>query len=84
MTDIERVYQNFWRPIIENKDGSINIDQVKFELYDYYQAIQNVTKVYDEITNGKFTKLNTDARHVIDAAEDYYEGVFAGVNKGVI
>ncbi len=70
--EIEKCYQNFWRDLIECEDGSLNIEQVKLELYDYYQAIQNVTKVYDEITCGKFTKINTDPQVIIEAAEQFF------------
>lgn len=82
MSEVEQVYQDFWRFIIEKKDGSMNLDQLKLELYDYYQAIQNVTKVYEEITAGRFTKLNTDPQHIIDAAEERYRNLYETYDVG--
>lgn len=67
--EVEKVWEEFWAPIVLNADGSVNLDQVKKELYDFRTCIEEVTKVYDSITNGQFSKPTTTAAYVIDAVE---------------
>ena len=52
----EEVYNEFWKDIIENKDGTINKEQLKKELADFSVMIEEVPKVYSEITGGKLSK----------------------------
>jgi hypothetical protein len=40
------------------------------ELHDWYVALHEVPKVYGELTNGRFTKPNTMAQYVIEAARE--------------
>jgi len=69
MNKVDEVYEEFWKVIIE-PNGEIDFDQVKRELYDYYIAMQEVSKVYFEITDGKFSKPNTLAQYILD---EFYE-----------
>lgn len=66
MKDYEKVYNEFWKGIIENKDGVVNIDQVKRELSDYYFMLNEVPKVYCEVTNDNISKPNTYAYEVLN------------------
>ena len=72
MNNVNAVYEEFWKSIIE-PDGEIDFEQVKKELFDYWVVIHEVSKVYCEITNGKFSKPNTAAEYIIEAVEEYYE-----------
>lgn len=63
---------DFWKKIVCNPDGSLNETQVRKELHDFYIAMQCVPKVYDHITGGTISKILTDPKHVIDAAEENY------------
>ena len=72
MSDVNKVYEEFWKFIIE-LDGEIDFEQVKRELYDYRIVMQEVSKVYCEITEGKFSKPNTKAEHIIEAVDEYNE-----------
>ena len=72
MSDVDDVYEEFWKSIIE-PDGEIDFEQVKKELFDYWVVIHEVSKAYCEITNGKFSKPNTAAEYIIEAVEEYYE-----------
>ena len=47
---IEENFNTFWKDIVTNEDGTINIEQVKKELYDYSQYIHETSIVYDTIT----------------------------------
>lgn len=62
---IDDVYNDFWKDIVE-VDGELDKEQIKRELFDYYVAIREVGKVYDELTMGAFTKPNTAAEYVIN------------------
>lgn len=63
--DVERVYQDFWKEIICDKDGKVDIEQVKKELCDYYKILQEVPKVYSEVTGGVLSKPLYDAETVL-------------------
>lgn len=67
--DVEETFENFWKDIIE-PDGVLDLDQVKRELHDYKMLLDEVPKVYGEITGGRISKPNTLAFHVLSAHED--------------
>ena len=69
-TEVEKVYTDFWKDIIENSDGSINMEQLKSELYDYHFIIGNTAKVFCELTGSRISKPNTLADVVITVAND--------------
>ena len=70
--DVEQVYQDFWKEIICDKDGNIDIEKVKNELCDYYIMLQEVPKVYIEITDGLLSKPLYDAEIVLGVFRDRY------------
>lgn len=65
--DVESNWENVWKQIVLNEDGTVNLGQVKRELFDYWACMQEVTRVYDELTCGVLTKPNTQAQYVLDA-----------------
>jgi len=69
LEDYELKYDSFWKEIIE-KDGVVNIDQVKRELYDFAMMIKEVGEVYCHVTNGAISKPNTCSDVVIDIHDD--------------
>ena len=69
MKEVNRVYDEFWKDIIE-PNGIVDFDQVKRELYDYRTCLSEVSKVYDEITNGRISKPNAAAEYVLDEFYD--------------
>ena len=73
--DVERVYNEFWLPIIteEMADGEhvgIMPMAVKRELYDYSILLEHVPKVYMYATGGRVSKPNTVAAAVIGEYEE--------------
>ena len=77
----EEKYNSFWKEIVENEDGTINMDQLKKELSDFTLLIANVTKVYCNLTNSKISKPLTDPDVVIAVVEDcfaesFYEKIY--------
>lgn len=75
MTDeqqkVEQEFERFWKNIIINKDGTLNVSQIKKELYDYSVLLREVPKVYDALTGGKISKANTKAEAVIEVAREH-------------
>ena len=50
MEEVEKVYQEFWKEIVENEDGTLNVEQVKRELADFSMVMDNCTSAYSEMT----------------------------------
>ena len=69
--EIEQVWKEFWLPLLE-KDGKIDMEQVKKELYDFRMVMKNASKVYEHITSGKISYANTSADAVISEADNSY------------
>lgn len=55
----EEEYNEFWKDIVENEDGTLNKDQVMRELSDYSMVMDNCAKAYYTMTNGLISKQNT-------------------------
>lgn len=71
--DYEQVWKECWEEICTNEDGSLNLDQIKRELYDYWFMLENVPVVYEHITGGLLSKTNYYASSVIEAADNYQQ-----------
>lgn len=69
--EVERVYQEFWKGIVEN-NGELDLEQVKKELFDFWQVMERVPKVYMHITGGHVSKILTDPGVVMSLADDFY------------
>ena len=52
-------YNDFWRDIVENEDGTLNKDQVMRELSDYSMVMDNCARAFYTMTNGRISKQNT-------------------------
>jgi len=61
-------YNEYWKDIIE-KDGEVDMNQLKKELFDYSNLMDNASKVYCHITNGMMSKVNYAADTVIAEAD---------------
>jgi hypothetical protein len=70
--DYKAVYDDFWKEIVENEDGTLNLDQVQRELSDYYSAMELVPRAYSEVTGDRISKLLTDPSAVAEEAEHHY------------
>ena len=70
MEDYEKVYEDFWKRIVENPDGTLNVDQVKRELADWHFSMGQVSQVYSHITGGELSKPNYYASGVIAVADE--------------
>lgn len=70
--EVEKVWEEFWKPIV-TQDGAISLNQIKKELYDFYNMMEEVGVAYDYVTGGVISKPNTAAVHVIAAFDEYVE-----------
>ncbi|MFF2529275.1 hypothetical protein ACFVS2_10275 [Brevibacillus sp. NPDC058079] len=73
--DYEKNWEEFWKDICTNQDGSINLDQVKRELSDYQMVMNTASEVYCHITGDAISKVNTRASAIISEADAYYERI---------
>lgn len=63
--DYKKTYNEFWKDIVE-KDGKLNKDQIMRELSDFSFMLDQVPKVYCEVSGGMISKTNTYAYEVIE------------------
>jgi hypothetical protein len=77
-TDYEQTFDEFWREIVVNPDGTLNLDALKRELHDYRALLENVPEVYAHVSGGKVSKANTDPVHVKAAHEDLLDAAYDG------
>lgn len=68
--EVEKNWQDFWKELVTNSDGTINVDQVKKELYDFHFVMHGAGKVYDALSWGRVSKPNTDPDVVIRVVQD--------------
>ena len=78
--EVERIWNDFWVPILQG-NGELDLDKVKAELYDYKIVMEEVSKVYDHITNGRISKPNTQSDVVISETEDCYFWLYNNRNN---
>jgi len=71
--DYEIKYNDFWKDIVENKDGTLNKDQVARELFDYSSLLDNVPTVYSHVTGDTLSYPSYCASSVIEAYETNLE-----------
>ena len=65
-------YEEFWKDIVENEDGTLNKDQIMRELSDYSMVMDNCAKAYYTMTNGRISKQNTMFFEVEGIFNDLY------------
>ena len=70
--EVQKIYDERWKSLVENEDGTLNKDAIMNELCDYSGFMKNVSKFYCEMTNGKLSKPNYLASVMIAELEDNY------------
>ena len=74
--DYNKDWEEFWKEIVTNPDGSINLEQLKKELSDFSIVMEEVPKVYTHITGGKLSYITYQANVVTDEADNYYYNTY--------
>ena len=70
---VEEQWNDFWKDIVCNPDGSVNMEQIKKELSDFRYLMKQVPKVYCEVTGNTLSKIMYPAEKVIECFNDYTE-----------
>lgn len=70
MSDYEKDYEEFWKRLVENKDGTLNLDQIKRELSDYKFLMEHASSVYCELTG--LSKTHYSANTILTRVFDKY------------
>lgn len=73
MNEVEKLWQSHWKAICTHPNGSIDLEQIKKELYDFSFLLEQVPIIYCAVTGGKLSKPYYPSRVVIDAFEDHVE-----------
>lgn len=68
--DYMATFNEFWRELVTDDTGQLDLDKVARELADYSLLLDEVPKAYDEVTGGQLSKPNTAAHHVVAAADE--------------
>ena len=74
--EVEEKWESFWKSIVCNKDGSLNMEQIKKELFDYSTVMDCASKAFDAVTGGRLSKPNSDPGWVEQFAEEHYRSIF--------
>lgn len=67
---VEKEWNEFWKEIVCNKDGSINLEQLKKELSDFSFLLEQVSEVYNHITDGLLSEVGYTAEKVINVVNE--------------
>ena len=73
---VNKSFDENWKDIVTNPDGSINLGQIKKELYDYTFLMKNASEVYCDITGGKLSKTNYYSSVIISEADENYREIY--------
>jgi hypothetical protein len=72
-TKIEENYQKIWKNIVK-KDGIIDLEQLKKELFDFSFMIKQVPLIYSKISKGLLSKPHYYAHVLIEQLEkNFYD-----------
>lgn len=69
-TDYMKTYAGRWARIVQNPDGTLNLDAVARELADYDALIDRVTEVYLAVTAERIGNPAATAQAVIDIVNE--------------
>lgn len=70
---IENGWQNKWKEILENPDGSINVEQLKKELSDFDDLIDRMSTLTCFITRDRLSYPTYPVRTLIGVMEEIQE-----------
>lgn len=79
--EVMEKFNSFWRDLVCDEQGNLDLLKVAAELYDYSVVLDQVPRVYMDITNGKLSKPHYEASVVIAAATDAVNDLWDEVLK---
>ena len=69
---VKKDWEEFWKDIVCDEAGKVNLEQVKKELSDFRFMIDQVPKVYSEVTGGRLSYPNYEAETVLTLFRDEF------------
>lgn len=70
-----KLWEEFWKDICTNEDGTLNLEQIQRELADFHFMIKHVPKVYCTVTGDTLSKPTYDSKTVIKYYENHLNEV---------
>jgi hypothetical protein len=81
--DYKKDYEDFWKEIVENKDGSLNKEQIMKELSDYSMLQENMANLFCLATGNKVSYVTTLPGVVYSLFEEELSDAYeSGYNDG--
>jgi len=77
MNEVEKCWEEKWKDIIMNEDGTVNLKQLKLELHDFSLVMGCASEAFCLVTGGKLSKPNSDPKWVEHFAEEHYREMFS-------
>lgn len=70
---IDSVWGTVWKDILENPDGTPDMESIKTELHDYAVLFKSVQTAYSRLTGGEINLPFTQLDVLISYVDLYYE-----------
>lgn len=70
---IDSVWNSIWKDILENPDGTPDMESIKRELHDYIVLFKSVQTAYSRLTGGEVTNPFTPVDVLLSYADLYYQ-----------
>jgi hypothetical protein len=67
----------FWKPRVTNDDGTIDMEKLKRELFDFSTLMESAAEVYEHVTGGAVSKVNTLPEVVCSLADEHYSLIYS-------
>jgi len=70
---IDSVWNSIWKDILENPDGTPDMESIKRELCDYVTLFHHTQTTYSMLTGGEITNPFTPTDVLVAYADSYYQ-----------
>ena len=74
-TCVEDRWKQFWEQYLVKEDGTVDLEEVKKELSDFYVLIHYIPEIYCEVTGGMVSKHLTHPSSVISMYNEHVENL---------
>jgi len=73
LPDVDAEAWEFWKPVVCDDQGNLDVEKVKNELHDYGILLKQIPQVYDHVSGGMISNPFTLPFEVCNAADKHYE-----------
>lgn len=78
---IDRIWLDYWVPLLRGEDGAMSLERLKAELYDAYHLVTEARKVYRHVTGGLTDDLTASAEGIIAISDQRVADLVAGLRS---